>query len=367
MMQEEKKRILQMVQDGKITADEALSILEELEKAGEESKVKEQVLKNELSTVVANPDSGEKSYDSFNKKMQSSKEKIFDFVESAFKKIKDSDLDFNFGKSAEISHIFQQGNAYFKEAEIDIANGKTSIIPWNQQNVRIECQAKVYKTENQEEARDAFLQGVHFTIENEKLTFLVQQKGIKVDAVLYIPSAEYEKIVIRMFNGAISGEGLSAETFKAKTANGPITIGQLNGSLCQLETGNGAIALTDSRVVNAEAESLHGGIHAEGYFKKMDIQSFNGQVSCLMKDTECESIHAKTVTGKIQVSLPAGQPVDGELKSNLGGFNVSLEGIQVVEEKSDVIQKVLKFKTTKTEGPALYIFADTKTGTISVS
>ncbi len=51
-MQEEKKKILQSVQDGKMTAEEALAILEELEKAKQESEKKEQILKNELSTEV---------------------------------------------------------------------------------------------------------------------------------------------------------------------------------------------------------------------------------------------------------------------------------------------------------------------------
>ena len=51
-MQEEKKKILQSVQDGKMTAEEALAILEELEKAKQESEKKEQILKSELSTEV---------------------------------------------------------------------------------------------------------------------------------------------------------------------------------------------------------------------------------------------------------------------------------------------------------------------------
>ena len=33
--------------------------------------------------------------------------------------------------------------------------------------------------------------------------------------------------------------------------------------------------------------------------------------------------------------------VNGELKSNLGNFTVDLEGIQIVEEKSELIEKRL--------------------------
>ena len=73
------------------------------------------------------------------------------------------------------------------------------------------------------------------------------------------------------------------------------------------------------------------------------------------------------MTGKIQLSLVAGTPVSGELKSNLGSFNVSLEGINIIEEKNDVILKVLKFKTIQEQSPVTHIFAESKTGAISVS
>ena len=109
-MQEEKKKILQSVQDGKMTAEEALAILEELEKAKQESEKKEQILKNELSTEVIHRTEKKRKkmhdYDYFKKNFQSSKEMILDFVESAFQKIKDTDLDFNFGKSVDCLPYF---------------------------------------------------------------------------------------------------------------------------------------------------------------------------------------------------------------------------------------------------------------------
>jgi len=51
-MQEERKKILEMIQDGKLSAEEAMGLLEELDKASQESEAKEQKLQNELSTVV---------------------------------------------------------------------------------------------------------------------------------------------------------------------------------------------------------------------------------------------------------------------------------------------------------------------------
>ncbi|MGM9954921.1 MAG: DUF4097 family beta strand repeat-containing protein [Peribacillus sp.] len=366
-MQAEKQRILEMVQEGKLTAVEALNLLEELEKASLESDAKEQKLQNELSTVVVNQKSDDSAQDSFKKNVQSSKEKILGFVESAYKKIKETDLDFNFGKSVEVSHIFQHDYEYLDEIDIDIANGKVKIATWDQQDVRVECLAKVYRVEDIEKARETFLEEVHFAIDAGKMKFKVREKTMKVDTVLYIPSKAYEDIQVRLFNGAITTESLTAEKLKAKTANGVIHIQQGKGETCELETGNGTITISDTNYDELEAETLNGAINADGHFKKVDVQSFNGEIVCKNQAQDCEAIHAKSITGKVQLILPPGKAIEGELKSNLGSFNVSLEGMTIVEEKSDVVQKVLKFKTTSFDDSVLHVFADTKTAAITVS
>ena len=248
-MQEEKKKILQSVQDGKMTAEEAFAILEDLEKAAQESEKKEQKLKNELSTEVVQEkkkiEDDSHDYDYFKKNFQSSKEKIFDFVESAFQKIKDTDLDFNFGKSIEVSHIFHHDETPIYEIDAEIANGKTKIVAWDSKDIRVECKAKVYRAENQDKAREIFLKNVLFTIKDGKCKFYIQDKGIKVDVVMYVPKKEYEDIQIRMFNGGITAEALRAEHVKVKSANGALTLDGVNGESCELETGNGAITIQD--------------------------------------------------------------------------------------------------------------------------
>src|ERR1700719_38680 len=149
-MKEERKRILKMVEEGKLTVDEALTLLEELEKASATFEQKQQQIVQELSTAVKFEEG--KKEDPVHQKFQSTKEKIFDFVDSALKKFKDLDFDLNFGQAVEISHIFYQADVFLKEIEMDVANGSLKIVPWDHKDVRIECEAKVYRVDNQEEA-----------------------------------------------------------------------------------------------------------------------------------------------------------------------------------------------------------------------
>ncbi len=368
-MQVERKRILKMVEEGKLTVDEALLLLGELDKTDKTDKTgktveeKKDEIIQELSSSVKFEEA--KKEDPFNQTMHSVKDKIIDFVDTVYKKIKDVDLDFNFGQSVDITHIFQQSDVYLKNIDIDIANGSVKIVPWDQKDVRIECKAKVYRVETQEEARMNFLKDVTFAISGQKLRFATQQKWMKLEAVIYIPQTEYEYIKIRLFNGSIEGHQLRVESYKAKTANGKITLGDIQGKYAEVETSNGQINIRKSLIEQLEAETLNGAINVDGDYRKVELQSFNGDVFCALSGNSCEFLEATAATGGIEIHVPEHAAVNGELKTNLGAFHLHLEGIQVVEEKSDVIQKVLRFKSDKETGN-MRLIADTKTGPIHV-
>ena len=368
MVMEERKRILQMVEEGKLTVDEALVLLNELDKSSKSMEDKQDKLIKELSTFVQFEEKekeGPKDQDS-QYKFQSTKDKIFEFVDSAVKKIKDFDLDLNFGKHIEISHIFQQTDAVVKQIDVDVANGNIRVQPWDQKDIRVECKAKVYRVDTQEEAKTIFLKDVVFNIVDESLRFSTGQKWMKLDTVIYIPQVQYEKVSIRMFNGSIEGQDLSIDKFKAKTANGKIKMDGIKSGNIEAETANGAILLNKIEVKELEAETINGAIKVDGDFHKAELQSFNGDVECKSFGTSCETIDIKTTTGGISVYVPEYVTVQGELKSNLGHFRVDLEGIQIVEEKSELIQKTLNFKSVRDSVNNIRLYADSKTGTIKI-
>ena len=137
-----------------------------------------------------------------------------------------------------------------------------------------------------------------------------------------------------MFNGPISGEELNVSDFRVKTANGKIDLTRLNGKRAEIETANGHIKLQNSIIDDIEAETINGAIKLDGNFRKMETQTFNGNVTYNLNGNRCELISAKATTGSIDIYVPEGVPVNGELKTNLGGFNMKLEGVQILEEKA---------------------------------
>jgi DUF4097 and DUF4098 domain-containing protein YvlB len=361
---EERKRILKMIQDGKLTAEEALPLLEQLENDSKTLEGKEEAILTELSTTV-NWESGQTG--SKTKSAKKVKDSLLDFVDKAFKKIKDFDLDFNFGSSVSVQHIFQHSEVYLTDLDIDVANGSVKIVPWSERDVRVECQAKVYQVESHDEARRVFLQDVLFSIEGGKLKYSVQKKKLKVDATIYVPEAAYEAISIRLFNGRIDGEKLQVQKFKAKTANGRITVNHFQTDSFEVETANGHITAKNLVSKKVEAETINGTIQVSGLYSKADIQSFNGNVICTVTSRECETVFIKSTTGNVDLYVPKNGSIQGELKSNIGNIQCDLPNVEKMDQKSEIIQKYLKFKTKKIEkAEPLLVDIETKTGSILV-
>lgn len=357
-MNEERKRILKLVEEGQLTAEEAIMLLEALEH-------KEKREKAIPSTDVDL--SGEKQeHKKASAKQDSPFYKFADFIDSAVKKIKDFDLDFNFGPPIEVNHIYQHRDVYLERIDIDVANGEIKLVPWDEGDVRVECQAKVYRAKDQEEARKLFLQQVLFSVDGGKMRFTIPKKQMKVLTTFYIPRSDYKEISLRMFNGPITGDAMKANTFKAQTANGNIHIASFVGEEIELETANGHITLESGQAKECEAETINGKITISGAYEKTDLNSFNGNIVLRVKSDLARSIFLKTTTGNIDVYVPTTQRIDGYLKSNFGGFQCEVEGLELKEEKKDVVQKSLKFTVNKASENLLRLEAEAATGSIVV-
>jgi DUF4097 and DUF4098 domain-containing protein YvlB len=364
-MSEQRKRILELVEKGTISAQEALALLEALDKEKATEEEKEKDIFNELVADVHEEKKNEEKSEKTSSH-QKQKDKLMDFMQSALNKIKNLDFDFQINHSVEISHVFQQSDVLLKEVSVDVANGKVELHPWDQNEVRIECKAKVYRTEDEEAARRNFLANTTFSIENGALRYGTELKWMKVDTKIYIPQQQYEKMYVRIFNGGIKANKLETETLKLKTANGRIDVNGLKSKKAEIDTSNGAIKLLEVVSEKVEVESINGKILVEGDINYSDLQSLNGNVVFTLTGEKADTIHTKAVTGNIDLYVPEHMTIEGEAKSNLGSFKMAMKGIEVIEEKNEVVQKHIRFSKQGDLVDKLHIFADTKTGSVLI-
>ncbi|MGF2617849.1 DUF4097 family beta strand repeat protein [Rossellomorea vietnamensis] len=374
-MNEERKRILDMVEKGQLSTKEALTLLEALDKEGSSHKEKQPYKEKETDLLddLANLFTGEKKdyKDDYGEKTtytnNNGKDKLIDFFQSALNKVKNFDLDFEFNKSIELSHVFQETEVgALKEAAVDVANGKVEVLPWEQDEVRVECQVKVYRTDDIEEARRSFLANTDFYIENGKVRLSTELKWMKVNTKVYIPASQYEKVSIKVLNGTVSSERVKADSFKVRSANGKVELKDMVTKHIEVDTSNGAIHLANIISDSVEAESINGKVYLEGDVAETDLQSLNGTIVCCLRGDRADTLHAKAVTGGIDLYVPENIGIKGEAKSNLGSFKIEMEGINIVEEKNEVVQKHVHFSKESDSDKKLHIFAHTKTGSVVI-
>lgn len=357
-MQEEKKRILKLVEEGKLTASEAITLMEKLEEGPKEEKTAS------LSADIKKSSSSEEKKSS--QKFNSLGEKLFDLMDTAVKKVKEVDLDLNFGQSYDVKHIFQFKETDFNNLDINLANGSLNILPWSENDVRIECQAKVYRVDNQEEAKTAFHTHFECGVEGEKLFIRTEKKIMKTNITLQIPHKEYEKVRIKLFNGPVRGEHLKVNELNAKTTNGVVSFTSLQADKAGVETANGQIKLVDYTCGSIDAETINGMIELRGSSQSLDLQSFNGNITAKITEPTIKSVYAKTTTGSVEFTIPQGVEVKAELRSNLGALSADLDEVVMIREKSDTLQKEMYFKANQGQENKLTLFTETKTGSIKL-
>ncbi|MDL4839275.1 DUF4097 family beta strand repeat-containing protein [Aquibacillus rhizosphaerae] len=358
-MNEEQRKILKMVEDGIISSEEAEELFEALNYAEQEKKQSYEL------TEQVKWDQGE-SYHSNSKKQSSSnkKAKFLGFIEEAFNKVKNVDLDFNFGTHTNVSHIYHSQHVDVSNIDIDIANGSFTLTPWNESDVRVECEAKVYQVSDQKQGRLKFLEDCSFDIVENRLQFNLPSKQIKTDVVMKVPSKLYEKITIKLFNGPIDAGNINTKHLHAKTTNGAISLSTIDADLLYLETANGMIKLDQSNIKEVETETINGSIRLNGKYEAIDAQTVNGSIHCVWADAQTKTGFFRTTTGSIRLSVPQLVKIEGKVESNIGQIHCNLDDYNVLNETKEVIKRSLHFEANNQFSSLLHIEAETKTGSV---
>ncbi|SES27703.1 DUF4097 family beta strand repeat-containing protein [Salisediminibacterium halotolerans] len=389
-MSEERKMVLKMIEDGKITAEEGSQLLEAL-KEDSSGQVKEDISKvkdaedaQEASQTTdkkaagheAKPEDGYVSKDvnwdaeggfrRAEEKVQTFAGRFTDFIEDAIYKIKESDLDFNFGNSVEVQHIFHHSGAHVEEARVHIENGNVEFLPWDGDDIRVECNVKVYKVEDAEEARRTFLNNVVFEVSDDKVKLESKKKTMKVHTVVRVPRAKLEEVKIYAFNGKITGERVSADKAEMQTVNGRIQFDHLHADKLKLETVNGTVSVNHLDAEKADIKTVNGTVTIKSARGDTEAETLNGTIHFSLTDPTFSRAYLKTTTGSVHVAVPSRMKTEGVLKSTIGNIDCDLPRMTIIDEKRDFASKRVSFISNKNGDRQLYLEVEATTGSIYV-
>lgn len=390
---EEHKMILKMIEDGKISAEEGLQLLKALREDPTEDKPNDSAPEeqrtgyerkgphSDTGTFKEDPEANKKETDHYlsrdvnwdargyrkaEEKITTFASRFSEFVEDAVHKIKEFDLDFNFGSSVEVQHIFQEKNTTVKDIDIHIENGSIVFRPWEEDDVRVECNVKVYKVSDTDEARRVFLDEAGFSLNNDKLRLHAKKKSMKVNTIIYVPRHKLEKIQFYAFNGKISGENVTVKSLEAKTVNGRISFEEIGAKDVRLETVNGTISVSRLEADQCDTKTVNGTIAIKTVKGDFDGETLNGTVYYTLLEPENARAYIKTTTGSVEILVPDNVKTEGELKTTVGGIQCELPEMTVIDEKKDFANKKMTFLANKNETAHFYIEAEATTGAISI-
>src|SRR5690606_8452058 len=183
-MQNERKRILIMLENGTISMDEALTLLEAMEKKqpstdnGSTQTTETEFTGEDANQDNANDFSGQSkdkdpSMDEFiediRKDFVTVGDRFMQFMQSTVERMKGFDFDMPFGGSSTFHHTIVKQADDLDEILVDVDHGSVSIHATDNPEIRAEFTVKSFNGRSEEDAKKEFLDKLIFLKDEGKL------------------------------------------------------------------------------------------------------------------------------------------------------------------------------------------------------
>lgn len=392
---DERKRILKLVENGTISAEEAIKLLEALSQQKEptqstaptvyntteqttneeppftfeEEKKRKTTGFEDLFSKLGNKDLNKK----VDELMQELRHDLSEFsgrmmtmMNTTLTKVKDFDVEFPFGEKVEFNKSYAFNAEEVKGFEIDIPNGRVTVEKGTANpNVIIEAVIKTQKKETEQDTIEAFTDGF-VELNDGKIEVATQSKLSHVALNIILPEKQYDVFIIRLLNGGITINDMEAKLVKVKTYNGALKVENVVFDHANLQSANGAIEARGIQGDDIEAETANGRIYIDGDVKEVEAESVNGHVVVTTTSQKAYKVKARTMAGSVELYIPKHVSLDGQVTSNLGRTDVGLGDVAIRTGEGQFLQKTCYFNKMVEDAPLLKLVGEARTGSIIV-
>lgn len=385
-MQNERQRILELVEKGTISAQEAITLLEALEQPGKSTQhvmndvsKETQSFSNEKEPLFEEKSKdGDKKKDDFMKYFQDEMQDFrkdltqigslfMDMMNTAVKKVKEFDVASPFGDKIEFTHTEEVAAAKVDNIIVELPNGNFSLESSEGETIQVICKVKApLMNESEDETRNHFLEQFVVKEEEQSLRILSQLKLVQVNVKVLVPKDKLEKLSVRLMNGSVSLQDTEFEELKVKTLNGAIKGTKFNFGKAEVDSSNGSIELTNVRGKDLEAETLNGRVYLDGALDEVEAKSVNGHVVVTTCSTNSSKIKAQTVAGAVELYVPRTISLSGKVVTNFGKVDVGIQDVSKMESQDQFLSKVVRFDKEVENANRLFIEGESKTGAVLV-
>jgi hypothetical protein len=326
MGEEERRLILQMVAEGRVTPEEGVRLLEALEGGAPEAQRKEagRTPGGEAADGAGRP--GGKGADGagpeIGEKMAGLGAELGDRMARMGSEIGEKMADMGSGIAEgvmKLLEIFPWAGAEFtdhleragefrgeepREVSVELANGRLIVEGWDGPGWRLQVDTRA-------RGRQAHKATDLVTVEADEKSLRVRSArffggNYSTSGVLQLPPGEYNLRGVTS-NGRIGARGLRCRVLDLETSNGRIEVEDIEGDRVELDTSNGTIAARLS-ARRLEAATSNGSIRVEARAVREDtyqLKTSNGSIKLICPDPDAGyRIEASTSFGGIVVDLP---------------------------------------------------------------
>lgn len=330
---EEKMKVLNMVKEGKLTAEEAIKLLDALEENDTRtytqqttSKQKQNEFNDELNKMKERLHGWKKEFkDNFNQndfdkaveEITVKAEKIGKNVASATLGVTDRILDYvESFVGTNVFNVFGNLNVIEKTYEAHVIEGDVldlqalngNIVLKKHMDNTVVIKSRVRSANNDIDALQTFSS-------NDGITTLRQNSVSNMSASIevYVPQLKFKEIKLKSTNGKIYAEDAISERFEAITTNGHIEIMGVSADFADLKAKNGKLSSSYVIAKNINMETTNGHIDIK-HAKSEKLQAFtkNGRINVEniqnYEGVEEGHIELRTTNAPIKISFNDMEP-----------------------------------------------------------
>ncbi len=313
-MESERMMVLRMLEEGKITAEEAAALLEALE--------------GEAKTAGRREDGGPGLRSVLGELLEALGEGLPLFFAGVAHEVKD----------------VTEGEFPEGEGPVEVrlsATHRVTVQGWDEPGYRVEVTGRV-RGHHEEEARRMADAAGSVRVEGARLE-VARRPGVRVVSVeAWLPKDRVYDLKLKSANGRVELYDLECDQVRAATANGKICL----------------VDVTSSRT---EAKSANGAIEVRGTCGDLDCRTANGSIRLACSPVGHANWHLKTLNGSISAELDPTAGYDVDAVSSFGKVLISLQG-EVVEEEKKAGRTSIRLRTRDFAEKARRVTISARTG-----
>ncbi len=377
-----KARILQMLEEGKITAQEAFQLIEALDEKGAQTEPKVEQKTSEDNSEKTKSSGRSKSVEDifsditsdFQKLFNSDKvsstiknirendqaKQVFSTVENAFESVKNSNFESMFSQGPK-NRLIETINDDVSRLNLDVTHGNITIVPTERvTTVKFEVTPLYRKLDKKKN----YFEDIICEVNDGTLNVVSDAKFVKVNVEILMNQTDLKRLIISGTNGNVN---LSTHTFEELTVdllNGNITLDGTITTNAFLRTSRGNISVDKGSHKTLEMISMFGAIKTGDLHAKELTVSANGAVNIVL-DKQTESAVLNSNMGNINLTVPRDRHFEGRMSTVLGQLNYPSD-IEVRSMKHQDIGMKEVMLINDRDDASVYLEVSTKFGSVTL-